>query len=215
MKKENMRHMGRFAADLRMQTSPQSTEPDTRIDYFTFFSVLALLFAVLVPLIMFPKEGADWVEQAKLFITDTFGVFYLLIGVLAVMFVVYISFSDIGNIKLGRPEEEVEFKTASWAAMMFCGGIGASILYWGIIEWAYYYQGPPFNLEPGSPEAIRWATTYGMFHWGTCRLGHLFTACHPDCLFCPCAQLATAQSQPEPDAAHRRKSCDEQLGQAG
>ncbi len=166
MKKENMRHMGRFAADLRMQTSPQSTEPDTRIDYFTFFSVLALLFAVLVPLIMFPKEGADWVEQAKLFITDTFGVFYLLIGVLAVMFVVYISFSDIGNIKLGRPEEEVEFKTASWAAMMFCGGIGASILYWGIIEWAYYYQGPPFNLEPGSPEAIRWATTYGMFHWG-------------------------------------------------
>ena len=166
MKKENMRHMGRFAADLRMQSSPQSTEPDTRIDYFTFFSVLALLFAVLVPLIMFPKEGADWVEQAKLFITDTFGVFYLLIGVLAVMFVVYISFSDIGNIKLGRPEEEVEFKTASWAAMMFCGGIGASILYWGIIEWAYYYQGPPFNLEPGSPEAIRWATTYGIFHWG-------------------------------------------------
>lgn len=161
-----MRHLGRFDADFRMHTRPEATEPDTRIDKFTFFSVLGLLFAVLLPLIIFPEQGADWVEQAKMFVTDTFGVFYLLIGVLAVMFVVYVSFSDIGNIKLGRPEEEVEFKTASWAAMMFCGGIGASILYWGIIEWAYYYQAPPFGLEPESADAIRWATTYGIFHWG-------------------------------------------------
>lgn len=50
--------------------------------------------------------------------------------------------------------------------MLFCGGIGASILYWGCIEWAYYYQSPPFQLEPGSEEAVRWAATYGLFHWG-------------------------------------------------
>lgn len=35
-----------------------------------------------------------------------------------------------------------------------------------MIEGAYYYQGPPFNLPGGSPDAIRWATTYGIFHWG-------------------------------------------------
>ncbi len=58
------------------------------------------------------------------------------------------------------------FATSSWAAMLFCGGIGASILYWGCIEWAYYYQNPPFQLEPGSEEAVRWAATYGIFHWG-------------------------------------------------
>lgn len=166
MKTKNMRLLGRFEADFRIQTKLHPDVPDTRIDKFTFFSVLALLFAVLLPLLLFPEQGASWVEQAKVFVTDTFGVFYLLIGVLAVMFVTYIALSDIGNIKLGRPEEEVEFKTGSWAAMMFCGGIGASILYWGIIEWAYYYQGPPFGVEGGTPEAIRWATTYGIFHWG-------------------------------------------------
>lgn len=79
---------------------------------------------------------------------------------------IYIVFSDIGQIKLGDPDEAPEFKTASWAAMLFCGGIGASILYWGAIEWAYYYQSPPFQLEPGSEEAVRWAATYGIFHWG-------------------------------------------------
>lgn len=36
----------------------------------------------------------------------------------------------------------------------------------GLIEWAYYYQSPPFGIEGGTPDAIRWATTYGMFHWG-------------------------------------------------
>lgn len=79
---------------------------------------------------------------------------------------IFIIFSDIGQIKLGDPDEAPEFKTSSWAAMLFCGGIGASILYWGCIEWAYYYQSPPFQLEPGSEEAIRWAATYGIFHWG-------------------------------------------------
>ncbi|MFP5303897.1 BCCT family transporter, partial [Cobetia sp. SIMBA_158] len=52
-------------------------------------------------------------------------------GVLAMMFVIYIVISDIGKIKLGRPEETPEFSDSSWASMLFCGGIGASILYWG------------------------------------------------------------------------------------
>ena len=50
--------------------------------------------------------------------------------------------------------------------MLFCAGIGSSILYWGIIEWAYYYDGPPFHIKPRSEEAINYAATYGMFHWG-------------------------------------------------
>lgn len=167
MKKENMKYLGRFEVDLsQLQALHASEAPDTRIDKFTFFAVLLLLAAVILPLLVFPEQGASWVAQAKNYITDTFGIFYLAMGVVAIMFVTYIAFSDIGSIKLGRPEDEVEFKTGSWAAMMFCGGIGASILYWGIIEWAYYYQGPPFGLAPGSPDAIRWAVTYGMFHWG-------------------------------------------------
>ncbi len=98
--------------------------------------------------------------------TDKLGFLYLALGLAAFFFMIYIVFSDIGQIKLGDADEAPEFKTASWAAMLFCGGIGASILYWGTIEWAYYYQSPPFQLEPGSEEAIRWAATYGIFHWG-------------------------------------------------
>ena len=72
----------------------------------------------------------------------------------------------MGKIKLGRAEDQKEFSTYSWSSMLFCSGIGATILYWGLIEWAYYYEGPPFELDPASTEAIKWAATYGIFHWG-------------------------------------------------
>lgn len=143
-----------------------TTSPDTSIDKFTFFGVLIILFMIVVPLTLYPKQGAEWVGIIKDYVTHTFGVLYLGIGILSLIFITYIAFSDFGSIKAGKPEEEAEFSTCSWAAMLFCAGIGASILYWSLIEWAYYYQKPPFHLEPGSPEAIRWATSYGMFHWG-------------------------------------------------
>ncbi|MCG9656243.1 BCCT family transporter [Vibrio mediterranei] len=136
------------------------------IDKPTFFGAITLLLSVIIPLIMFPEQGAKIIGQAKLIMTDKFGFLYLALGLAALFFMIFIIFSDIGQIKLGEPDEAPEFATSSWAAMLFCGGIGASILYWGCIEWAYYYQAPPFQLEAGSEEAVRWAATYGIFHWG-------------------------------------------------
>ncbi|MCP3698220.1 MAG: BCCT family transporter [Aliivibrio sp.] len=136
------------------------------IDKPTFFGAVLLLCAVVIPLLVFPAEGAEWIAVAKTFMTDKLGFAYLGLGLAAFFFMIYIVFSDIGQIKLGDPDEKPEFALSSWAAMLFCGGIGASILYWGTIEWAYYYQNPPFQLESGSEEAVRWAATYGLFHWG-------------------------------------------------
>lgn len=159
-------HLGTFDADLAIHQRTAGHFPDTRIDKFVFFGVIFILLSVTLPLALFPEQGADIVASIKSFVTDKFGVFYLLLGVVALGFVLYVAFSDIGQIKLGNPEDEKEFSTASWAAMLFCAGIGASILYWGMIEWAYYYQGAPFHEASGSVEAIKWATAYGIFHWG-------------------------------------------------
>ncbi|NAW66884.1 BCCT family transporter [Photobacterium halotolerans] len=143
-----------------------STKFNDIIDKPTFFGSLFLLLAVTLPLVFFPEAGAAWVLSAKDFVTDQLGVLYLILGLGAFLFMVYITFSDIGQIKLGTPEENPEFSTFSWAAMLFCSGIGASILYWSMIEWAYYYQTPPFDIPGGTHEAAKWAVTYGIFHWG-------------------------------------------------
>lgn len=136
------------------------------IDKPTFFGSLFLLLAVTIPLLVWPDDGSYWVLQAKNYITDKFGFAYLALGLGAFFFMLYITFSDIGKIKLGGPDEGPEFSTPRWAAMLFCAGIGASIVYWGMIEWAYYYQNPPFFVEGKTVEAMRWASTYGIFHWG-------------------------------------------------
>lgn len=136
------------------------------IDKYTFFGALFALIFISALLLLFPQWTTRWVNEIKALLTDKLGVFYLSYGAISVIFVLFIAFSDMGKIKLGRAEDQKEFSTYSWSSMLFCSGIGATILYWGLIEWAYYYEGPPFELDPASTEAIKWAATYGIFHWG-------------------------------------------------
>lgn len=136
------------------------------IDKPTFFGALSLLLAVTIPLIIWPEQGALWVGMARTFLTGNMGFLYLALGACAGGFMLFIAFSRIGRISLGHPDDKPEFSTVSWAAMLFCAGIGASIMYWSMIEWAYYYQAPPFQVEGQSAEAARWAAAYGIFHWG-------------------------------------------------
>ncbi|MCD5322381.1 MULTISPECIES: BCCT family transporter [Pontibacillus] len=141
------------------------------IDWPTFIGALILLLAVSVPLVVFPEAGNNVVNIANEFMTRRLGVVYLIAGLGILFFMLYVSFSEKGKIKLGDIDEEPEFNNFSWAGMIFCAGIGASILYWSTIEWAYYYQSPPFGIEQGTEEAILWASSYGMFHWGPIAWG--------------------------------------------
>ena len=79
------------------------------IDKPTFFGALILLFSVITPLLIFPTEGAEWISIAKSFMTDKLGFAYLALGLAAFFFMIYIVFSDIGQIKLGDPDEDAEF----------------------------------------------------------------------------------------------------------
>ncbi|MBS3680259.1 BCCT family transporter [Ornithinibacillus massiliensis] len=136
------------------------------IDWPTFIGALIILLSVSLPLITFPEAGANVINIINNYITGKFGVLFLALGLFALIFMLYIAFSKYGKIKLGKRGTEKEFGSFSWAAMLFSAGIGSSILYWGMIEWAYYYQGPPFGIEPMTKEAIELAATYGIFHWG-------------------------------------------------
>ncbi|WP_051353074.1 BCCT family transporter [Thalassobacillus devorans] len=136
------------------------------MDWKTFGGALSLLLLVSLPLIVFPTQGKQVVLSINEIMTQRLGFLFLGVGLALLLFLMFIGTSRYGDIKLGEKDTKPEFKTSSWAAMLFTSGIGTGILYWGVIEWAYYYEGPPFGLEPGSKEAIQWAATYGFFHWG-------------------------------------------------
>ncbi|WP_017186822.1 BCCT family transporter [Alkalibacillus haloalkaliphilus] len=138
------------------------------VDWPTFIISFVVILSVVVPLVLFPEVGAEVIADVNAFMSDTFGFLYLLMGLAIFFFLIFVAFSQNGQVKLGEEDEKPEFSTPAWAGMLFSAGIGSSILYWGTIEWAYYYQGPPFGLSPTDEqlETIQWASTYGIFHWG-------------------------------------------------
>jgi len=136
------------------------------LDRWTFSAAVLVVAGLSLPLVIGHEQAGALVRQAYDAITVRFGVFYLWYGVAALGFLLYLAFSRFGAIRLGAPDSRPAYTTLSWIAMLFCAGIGAGLLYWAVIEWGYYIQAPPFGLEPRSPEAIEWASSYGLFHWG-------------------------------------------------
>jgi betaine/carnitine transporter, BCCT family len=129
-----------------------------------FGLTVSILLGMSIPLLVFPQQSAELLREAYAWIAGTFGWFYILTGAVALVVVLYIGMSQYGRIKLG--DGAPEFSTASWISMLFAAGIGAGLMYWSGIEWAYYIQAPPFRAEPFSHDAYLWSSSYGLHHWG-------------------------------------------------
>jgi glycine betaine transporter len=78
---------------------------------------------------------------------------------------VFLAFGSYGRIKLGADDEEPEFDTVSWLAMLFAGGMGSGILFWGVAEPVYHFYSPP-GEEGLTLEAARTAFAITNLHWG-------------------------------------------------
>jgi glycine betaine transporter len=77
----------------------------------------------------------------------------------------YMAFGPYGSVRLGNDEDEPEFSTASWIAMLFAGGMGAGLLFWGVAEPIYHFESPP-AMQGGTPTAARQAMVITNLHWG-------------------------------------------------
>ncbi|WP_154835645.1 BCCT family transporter [Staphylococcus pasteuri] len=136
------------------------------MDWTTFIGVVVVLLIAVIPMMVFPKASETIITDINSAISNSIGSVYLFLGLVIFCFVLYIAFGKYGNVTLGKATDKPEFNTFTWAAMLFCAGIGSDILYWGVIEWAFYYQVPPNGAKGMSDEALQYATQYGMFHWG-------------------------------------------------
>lgn len=137
-----------------------------RVDWPSFGASIAVIVLVCAPLAVFPEAGGRLLQTCYAFISDRFGFLYAVAGLGVFLLLAWLAFGRFGKVKLGRDEDEVEYSDFSWVAMLFCAGVGAGLLYWAMIEWSYYYDSPPFDAAPRSPQAVEWASTYGIFHWG-------------------------------------------------
>jgi BCCT family betaine/carnitine transporter len=136
------------------------------IDRQVFWPALIVVVSAIVPLIVYPEQSSVILDQILELITDRLGFLFLWFTVGAFGVLMWFAFGRYSSVKFGGPDSKPEFRTLSWIGMLFCAGIGTSLLYWATIEWVYYYQAPPFGLDAGSAEAAHWGAMYGLFHWG-------------------------------------------------
>nr|WP_235923022.1 BCCT family transporter [Corynebacterium lizhenjunii] len=135
---------------------------DAPIDW-TVVSVTAVLVAAIVGWgLAAPESFGEFAASALSFVVGNFGWAYVLFGTVFVVFVLWIAASKFGTIRLGAAEEEPEFSTPSWIAMMFAAGMGIGLMFYGASEPLNYYR----NGVPGhGPGEVGTSMAHAMFHW--------------------------------------------------
>lgn len=147
-------------------THTTPSKPNSNTDWFIFSMSVGAILGVCTPLILYPEAGKEALDTGFNFVTQRIGIAYVLAAAGSVILLAVLAFGRHGSVVLGPPDSKPSFSTFSWCAMLFCGGIGSSVVYWGTIEWAFYFQSPPMGVEPLSDQALLWATAYPLFHWG-------------------------------------------------
>jgi choline/glycine/proline betaine transport protein len=116
------------------------------------------------------KASSETFAAGKSFILETMDWFYVIVVNIALFFTIWLMFSRFGDVKLGKDDDEPDFSTFSWIAMLFSAGLGSGLIYWGVAEPMYHMQDSPFlkqgGIEPGSVAAAVSAIKVTTFHWG-------------------------------------------------
>ena len=132
------------------------------------FYLSVLIIASFVGVTAFNPAGVEQFAQQVLdIIAVKVGWMYLLVTSGFVLFAAFLAISRYGSFKLGPEDEPPEFSYKSWLAMIFSGGMGVGLVFWGVAEPMMHFNEPPLGIgEARTPEAAQLGMRYAFFHWG-------------------------------------------------
>ena len=146
--------MQELANKLGLRTNPQ-----------IFFWSAGLMLFLLALLLIFPGPIGAVFTVGREWITTNLGWFFVL-GVTAwLIFLAWAALSRYGNLKLGAEDDRPEYSNVSWFAMLFAGGIGTVLMFWGVAEPISHFSDPPFGgVAPFSAQAAEDAMAFSLYH---------------------------------------------------
>lgn len=145
-----------------MKTNNQSEKEYKKIDWMITLLPLGIIIALCVLFFCMPEQSNAVLSQIRFVLGDTFGTYYLIIGLGVFLISFYVAGSKYGNIVLGGQDEKPKFSFFAWGSMMFTAGLAADILFYSFSEWILYATDPHI-AELGSIQD--WASVYPIFHW--------------------------------------------------
>ena len=114
-------------------------------------------------------ESISTVGGAALgWVSTNFGWLFSALAIVVILYMLVVGYGRSGGVRLGSDDEQPEFSTTSWIAMLFSAGIGIGLLFYGPYEPLLFFLDPPsgFDVAPESAAAMKTAMAQAMLHWG-------------------------------------------------
>ncbi|MDX2465531.1 MAG: BCCT family transporter [Porticoccus sp.] len=132
-----------------------------------FYLSILFIGGFLIATVVDPQTVQKLAQKILDATENNFGWLYLMATSGFVIFTLGLAFSRFGSIRLGPDNEPPEFNFSSWLAMIFSGGMGVGLVFWGVAEPMMHLSSPPLGIgTPGSVEAAQLGMRYSFFHWG-------------------------------------------------
>ncbi|MDO8144401.1 MULTISPECIES: BCCT family transporter [unclassified Isoptericola] len=146
--------LDRLARRLGLETNPT-----------IFFTSAGLMVLFLLLLLVFPTQIGDAFGAGREWIVTNLGWFFIIGVTFWLVFLAYVALSKYGHLRLGDNESRPEYSNLSWFAMLFAGGIGTVLMFWGVAEPISHFSTPPFDdVAPYSAEAASDAMSISLYH---------------------------------------------------
>ena len=123
-----------------------------QIDWMITLLPLGLIAALSILFFLLPEQSNTVLAKVRFFLGDTFGVYYLAIGLGVFLLSLYLAFSKYGDIVLGEQDEKPKYSFFAWGSMMFTCGLAADILFYSFAEWVMYAADPQIEKMGGIQE---------------------------------------------------------------
>ena len=142
-------------------------------------SGLSVVAFVLYALIA-PEQAATFFGWLRPALTSTFDWFFLSAANIFVIFCLFLIVSPWGSVRLGGKDATPDYSYVGWFAMLFAAGMGIGLMFFGVLEPAYYFGTPwgdaplgtvrPFDengalIAANVEEARRMALAATSYHW--------------------------------------------------
>lgn len=132
-----------------------------------FWPAMIVILAVGLIGILAPEGTGQVFETTQSWIVSNLGWYYMLIIGGFVAFTVVLGFSRLGDIRLGRDDEDPEFGVLSWFSMLFAAGMGIGLVFYGVGEpltYATVSPKPGWDGDQAHLQGLAMAQTF--VHWG-------------------------------------------------
>lgn len=138
---------------------------NAKLNRSVFIPSTVIIISLLAFTLLLPQLATATFNSLQANITQNGGWFYVLTVAIILGFVVYLSISRFGSIKLGPDHSTPDYKLSTWLSMLFAAGMGIGLMFFGVAEPLMHYLSPP-TAEKASLEAIKEAMKITFFHWG-------------------------------------------------